>query len=315
MFGLIVRRLVSLIPVLLIVSFGVFALVLMVPGNAAQTLAGGDQATPERIAEVEEELGLNDPLLVQYGRWLQDAVRFDFGNSLLSRQSVADEIRSRFPITLGIAVASMAVALLIGVPAGILSGMRPGSRVDKGGVLLASLGIAIPSFWMAILLVTFFAVDRQWLPAIGFVRFTDDPAEWLRHTILPALALGTAAAAALARQLRAGLVDSLGSDYVRTSWATGGGTARAVGKHGLRNAAIPAVTVIGLQLTVLLGGTVIIERIFSIQGLGTYMYDGVIGYDLPVIQGCVIVFVLVHLLVNLLVDISYGWLNPRVRVT
>lgn len=315
MLGLILRRLLSLIPVLLIVSFGVFALVLLVPGNAAQTLAGGDQATPQRVAEVEHQLGLDDPVVVQYGRWLRNAAHLDFGKSLLSRQSVSSEILSRLPVTLGIAIAAMLVALLIGVPLGILSGMRPGSRVDKTGVLVASLGVAIPSFWAAIILVTFFAVDHQWLPAIGYAPFSDNPAEWARYTILPAIALGAAAAAALARQLRAGLVDSLGSDYVRTSWALGGGTARAVGKHGLRNAAIPTVTVIGLQISVLLGGTVIIERIFSIQGLGTYMYDGVISYDLPVIQGCVIVFVLIHVIVNLLVDVTYGWLNPRVRVT
>jgi peptide/nickel transport system permease protein len=313
--GLIGRRLLSLIPVLLMVSLGVFSLVLLVPGNAAQTLAGGEQATEERIREVEAELGLDDPVIEQYGRWLRGAVVLDFGDSLLNRQSVSGEIGSRFPVTLSIAVAAMTVALLIGVPLGILAGTRPGSGVDKAGVLAASLGVAIPNFWMAIILVSFLAIDHNWLPALGFTRITEDPGEFLRSVTIPAIALGTSAAAALARQLRAGMVDVLGSDYVRTSWALGSGTRTVVGKHGVRNAAIPAVTVMGLQLTVLLGGTVIIERIFSIRGLGTYMYDGVLSYDLPVIQGCVVVFVLVHLLVNLLVDISYGLLNPRVRIT
>ena len=312
---LILRRLLALIPLLFIVSLAVFSLTLLLPGDPAIALAGGDAASPEAIEQVRNELGLDDPFPVRYGRWVAGALRFDFGNSLENGRSVSDEIRARFPVTFGIALAAVAVTLLIGVPAGILGGLRPGSWMDRVGVLTASLGIAVPSFWLAMLLVAALAVQLGWLPAIGYRGFTESPIDWLRHVLMPAVALGTAGAASLARQLRAALVDVLGTSYVRTAWAKGARPRRVIAVHALRNAALPAVTILGLQFSALLGGTVIIEQIFGIPGLGTYALRAIISNDLPVIQGVTIVFVLVRVLFNLLVDLSYGLLDPRIRLT
>jgi len=313
--ALILRRLLALVPLLFAVSLAVFSLILLLPGDPAITLAGGDGASPEAIEKIRRELGFDDPFPVRYGRWLAGALRFDFGNSLENGKPVSDEIRARFPVTFGIALAAVAVTLLVGVPAGILGGVRPGSWMDRAGVLTASLGIAVPSFWLAMLLVAVFAVQLTWLPAIGYRSFAASPVDWLCHVLMPAVALGTAGAASLARQLRAALVDVLGSSYVRTAWAKGAGARRVIAVHALRNAALPAVTILGLQFSALLGGTVIIEQIFGIPGLGTYALRAILSNDLPVIQAVTIVFVLVRVLFNLLVDLSYGLLDPRIRLT
>jgi len=313
--ALILRRLLALVPLLLLVSLAVFSLTLLLPGDPAITLAGGDGASPEAIERVRQELGLDDPFPVRYGRWLAGALRFDFGNSLENGKPVADDIRTRLPVTFGIALSALAVTLLIGVPAGILGGVRPGSWMDRAGVLTASLGIALPGFWLAMLLVGVFAVRLAWLPAIGYRGFAESPTDWFRHVVLPALALGTAGAASLARQLRAALVDVLDTPYVRTAWAKGARPRRVIAVHALRNAALPAITILGLQFSALLGGTVIIEQIFGLPGLGTYALRAILSNDLPVIQGVTIVYVLVHVLFNLLVDLSYGLLDPRIRLT
>ncbi len=315
MVSLVLRRLLALIPLLFLVSTGVFSLTLLLPGDPAITLAGGEGASLEDIEAVREALGLNDPFPVRYGRWVAGVLRGDFGISLDSGKPVSDEIRARFPVTFGIAILAVLVALSIGVPAGILGGVRPGSLADRLGVLAASIGIAVPSFWLAMILIAFLAVELGWLPAIGYRGFGQSPVDWLRHVIMPALALGTAASAAMARQLRAALVDVLGTNYVRTAWAKGAGSGRVLAKHALKNAALPAITILGLQFSSLLGGTVIIEQIFGIPGLGSYSLRAIIANDLPVIQAVTIVFVLVHVLFNLLVDLAYGLLDPRIRLT
>ncbi len=315
MASLVLRRLLALIPLLFLVSTGVFSLTLLLPGDPAITLAGGEGASLADIAAVREALGLNDPFPVRYGRWVAGVLRGDFGISLDSGKPVSDEIRARFPVTFGIAILAVLVALSIGVPAGILGGVRPGSLADRLGVLAASIGIAVPSFWLAMILIAFLAVELGWLPAIGYRGFGQSPVDWLRHVIMPALALGTAASAAMARQLRAALVDVLGTNYVRTAWAKGAGSGRVLAKHALKNAALPAITILGLQFSSLLGGTVIIEQIFGIPGLGSYSLRAIIANDLPVIQAVTIVFVLVHVLFNLLVDLAYGLLDPRIRLT
>jgi peptide/nickel transport system permease protein len=312
--ALIVRRLLSLVPIFLIVSFAVFMLVALVPGDASVTLAGGENATPEKIAAVRAELHLDEPLASQYGRWLGDAVQGDLGTSLFTKVPVSEEIAHRFPITLGLVLASLVVGLAVGVPLGILAALRPGTAIDKSSRLGTSLAIAVPNYWLAIELVVVFAVTWKILPASGYVPFSDDPAEWLRHIALPALALGTWSAASLARQLRASLIDALDAKYARTAWGKGAGTKRVVLKHAMKNAAIPVVTVLGLQIGFLLGGSVIIEQIFSIPGMGSYFVQAVTSFDVPVIQGVTIVFVIVAVLLSLIVDISYGLLDPRVRV-
>jgi peptide/nickel transport system permease protein len=318
MLGLVVRRVLSLIPILLIVSFVVFMLTELVPGDAAVTIAGGADATPERIEQVRTELGLDRPVLERYGDWLSDAVQLDFGRSLLNQQgpTIAEEIEARLPVTFSIAIAGLLISMLIGIPLGILSGLRPGAVVDRASVTATSIGLAIPSFVVALFLVNTFAIDLGWFPALSnrYVPITEDPGEWLRWVALPALSIGIFAGASVARQVRAAIIDALQSNYVRTALSVGMGTRKTVVKYAFKNAAIPAVTVLGLQLSGLLGGVVIIEQIFSIPGLGTYLLRALTAPDVPVIQAVTITFVIIHVLMNLVVDISYGYLNPRVRV-
>jgi peptide/nickel transport system permease protein len=309
------RRILSLIPILLLVSVVVYGFMALIPGDAAVQLAGGAGASEEQIQEVREELGLDDPFLVQYGRWLGDAVRLDFGTSLTSGNSVTEEIADRLPRTFSIALGAMVVGLLFGVPAGIIAGMRAGTKTDRSLIAGTTFGIAIPNFVLAMLLVYVFAIELGWFPAIQLTPFSESPWEWFRSLVLPSLALGIALAASLARQLRGELTDVMSRSYVRTAWAKGGLSRRVVGKHALKNAAIPAVTVIGLQLGALLGGAVIIEQIFSISGLGGYLVSAVVSADMPVVMGVTMVFVLVYVTLSLLVDITYGLLNPKVRVT
>jgi peptide/nickel transport system permease protein len=311
---LIARRLVSLIPVLFIVSLIVYGLMALVPGDAAVQLAGGVNATEEQIEEVRTELGLDDPFIVQYGRWLKDAIRLDFGESLTSGRSVSEDIKNKLPITASIAFGAMTVGILIGVPAGIIAGMRAGTKLDRGLIFGTTLGIAVPNFWLAMVLVLIFAVNLGWFPAVGFTRLTEDPWNWLKSLVLPSVALGTFVAASLARQLRGELADVMHRAYVRTAWAKGGSARLVVGKHALKNAVIPAITVLGFQLGALIGGTVILEQIFSIPGLGTYLLLAITSSDMPVIMGVTFMFVLVYTLMSLLVDIAYGLVNPKVRI-
>jgi peptide/nickel transport system permease protein len=318
MAGLILRRLFALIPILLIVSFGVFMLSELVPGDPAVTLAGGDRATPERIAAIREQLGLEQPLLQRYGSWLADAVRFDFGRSIYGGETgptVIEDIWRRLPVTLSIVAAGVTFSTLIGVPLGVLAGLRPGSLLDRLCSTSIMVGLAIPNFLLALLLVWAFAIRFRWFPSIGFTPLTESPFEWLKSILLPGLALGMAAAASVGRQVRAALVEVVYSNYVRTAWAKGCSPMRAIGKHALKNAAIPAVTVLGLQISALIGGAVLVEQIFSLPGIGTYMLRALTNSDVPIIQGVVVFFVLTHVVVNLIVDISYGLLNPKVRVS
>jgi peptide/nickel transport system permease protein len=318
MLALIARRLVSLIPILLIVSTVVFLLVELVPGDAATKVAGGADATPERIAEVRAELGLDRPLLERYGDWLGDAVQLDFGSSLFAREgapTIAEEIATKLPVTFSITLAGLFVSVLIGFPLGLLAAVRPGGFVDRVSNTLTSLGLAIPSFVVALFLITTFAIDRDWFPALGYTPFGEDPWQWLRSITLPALSIGLFATASVARQVRAATIDALQSSYVRTALSVGTGTRKTVMKYAFKNAAIPAVTVLGLQLSTLLAGVVIIEQIFTIPGIGIYMFRALSAPDVPVIQAVTLTFVIMHVLVNLAVDISYGFLNPRVRVS
>jgi peptide/nickel transport system permease protein len=312
---LVARRLAMLVPVLLLVSFGVFMLLALVPGDPAVTLAGGTSASPDAIAHVRAQLHLNDPLLVQYGHWLGGVIHLDFGRSLITGIPVAHEISSRLPVTLSLVAAATVVALIVGVPLGIASGSRPGGAVDAGARLISSLGIAIPSFWLAVILVSVFAVHWRIFPPSGFTRLSASPGQWARDITLPAVALGLLVAASLARQLRAGIVDVLHANYIRTAWAKGASPRTVIVRHALQNAAIPAVTVLGVQIGYLLGGAVIIEQIFSIPGVGSYMLQAITSHDLPVVQGVTLVFVVFQTAMSLLVDVSYGFLNPKVRVT
>jgi peptide/nickel transport system permease protein len=312
---LVLRRLLALVPVLLIVSFAVFFLLALVPGNPAITLAGGVTATPAQIAHVTAQLHLNDPLLVQYGRWLGNALHGNLGTSISTGQPVTQQIEQRFPVTFGLVVASAIVSLVVGIPVGLISGIRPQGVVDGGARTFTTLGLAVPSFWLAVLLVSIFAVHWHVFPPTGYTSISTSFTGWLRDITLPAITLGVLVGATLARQLRASLIDTLDTPYIRTAWAKGGTRRTVLFRHGLKNAAMPVVTVFGIQIGYLLGGAVIIEQIFALPGLGPYMLSGITDHDLPVVQGVAVVFVLFQMAMSLLVDISYGYLNPKVRVS
>ncbi|MGP0107481.1 MAG: ABC transporter permease [Acidimicrobiales bacterium] len=311
---LVLRRLLSIIPVLLIVSFAIFFLLALVPGDPAVTLAGGVTATPAEIARVRAQLHLNEPLIVQYWHWLTGAVRGNLGTSLSSGQSVSQQIATRFPVTFGLVVASAIVSLIVGIPLGIVSGVRPGGSVDGSARTFSTLGLALPSFWLAIILVSIFAVHWKIFPPTGYTAITESFTGWLTDITLPAVTLGLLVGATLARQLRASLIDVLDTPYVRTAWAKGGTRRSVLFGHALKNASMPVVTIFGIQIGYLLGGAVIVEQIFAMPGLGPYMLSGITDHDLPVVQGVAIVFVLFQMTMSLLVDISYGYLNPKVRV-
>ncbi|QIX53711.1 ABC transporter permease [Rhodococcus sp. DMU1] len=315
MLALILRRIAALIPVMLLVSFVVFMLSTLIPGDAATVLAGGENATPERIAEVRAELGLDQPLLVQYWDWLRHALVLDFGDSLVDQRPVIGTIQDRFPVTLTLAFAAIAFGVIVGGLAGFVAGKRPGSTRDRVATVGSSIGMAVPNFWLGMLLISAFSLQLGWLPPGGLPLFAEDPAGWSQSLVLPAIALGMLPAAIIMRQLRASLVDVMGSHYVRTAWGKGGGVTRVVGKHALKNAAMPTVTVLGLTMGSLIGGSVLVEQIFSIPGLGTRLLQAVLDSDLPMIQGIVVFFALIQVVLMLLVDIAYSFLNPKVRTS
>ena len=223
-------------------------------------------------------------------------------------------IAARFPVTLAVAAGGMVIAILVGLPAGIISGIRQGTVRDRAVTIGSSIAVATPDFWLAILLVIVFAVKLKWLPALGYTPFTQSPVEWFKDLLLPWVALGIGGSAVIARQVRGALIDTLDQDYMRTALAKGLTQRMVIGKHALKNALSPAVTVIGIQFGYLLGGTLIIEQIFSLPGLGTYIIQAIDDKDIPEIQGVVLVVAVSFIIINLIVDIIYGYLNPKVRL-
>lgn len=310
----VVRRVGAAVLIFFLVSIFVFALVLIVPGDPAIAVAG-EHADTEYIAAVRDELGLNDPILTQYSRWLGSALRGDFGRSLMSGEDVVNGLLVRFPATASLMLLSVGLALIVGVPAGMAAGLKPGSTIDRIVSLAATLGVAIPNFWLGLLLVMYLSIQLGWFPAVGYTPITENPYEWLRGLILPAITLGTSGAAEIARQTRAGVYDVYQREYIRTAYANGLPRRRVIGRHILRNAAIPIVTILGLQVAQLLGGSVIIETVFGIDGIGRYAITAVSQRDFPVVQGMVLFVTIIVLIVNLAVDLSYSIINPKVRAT
>ena len=314
MIGYIARRLLAMVPLVGLISCLVFSMTFLIPGDPARTLAGGLHASPDQVVLVRQQLGLNHSVPNQYWHWLTHALSGNLGNSLFSHLSVAAEIRHRFPVTFSMAIGALVVILVLGIPAGIAAGTRPGGVVDRLVTLGTSTAIAVPDFWLGIMFVIVFAVKLKVLPAIGYVGFTRSPVAWATHLYLPWLALGIGGAAPVARQLRGALVDVLDQDYIRTAESMGAPRWLVVVKHALKNAAIAPLTIIGIQFAYLLGGTVILEYIFSIPGMGLYFFDALNGKDLPVIQGVTMVVALTFVLLNLGVDVLYAYINPKVRV-
>ncbi|WP_456598603.1 ABC transporter permease [Blastococcus sp. SYSU DS0616] len=308
------RRMLGLFPILFFAAMITFLLVYLTPGDPAIAMAG-EFATPQRIAEIRERMGFNDPFLVQFWSWASGVLTGDLGTSLFNTTPVWELVLNRMPVTLSLTLLAVLLSVVIGVPLGLIAGMRKNSLADRILTILASLGIATPHFWIGTMLVLFLALQLRLLPATGYVPLTENPWEWFLHMLLPAIALGAGTIAEIARQTRSGTIQVLERDHIRTARAMGLSTRSIVGKHVIKNAAIPVVTVLGVQVAHLLGGAVVVEQVFALPGLGQLLITSVLQRDIPVIQGVVLLTAVIVVLVSLLVDLSYSYLNPKVRQT
>jgi ABC-type dipeptide/oligopeptide/nickel transport system permease component len=310
----IVWRGIQAVIVLALSSAVLFYVMHILPGDPAALIAGPD-AKPADVEAIRHKFGLDGPLINQYGRWLGDLVKGDFGQSLRGNRPVSERLTQAIPPTLELALASLFVALLLGVPLGVMAGARPGSRWDYGLATFAGFALGIPGFFLGILALLLFAIRLDWLPASGRVSFTDNPVEAFRHLLLPAVTLGLSSAAVFARFVRGAVVESMRDDYVRTAWAKGLQERRIILAHVLPNSFIPLITAVALQTGRLLGGAIITEQVFAWPGLGRLVVDAVLQRDYMVVQGVLVLFVVTFVGVNFLADIAYGVADPRVRAT
>lgn len=305
-------RLMQMLPVLAIASVAVWLMIYLIPGDPALALLGPD-VTPEQLKLARARMGLDQPWPAQYALWLGRVLEGDLGVSYLNGLPVRTMLAQRIPVTLQLTVASLIVALLISAPLGILSAVRPRSWMGRFASSYNALAMAVPTFWLGILLVLFFGLYLRWLPTSGYVPVWEEPARALRFLILPALTLGAYVSAVLARFTRSALTESLGQDYVRTARAKGLGERSVVGVHALKNALIPVVTVLGLQFGAFMGGAVITEAIFDYPGLGRMLLQAILTRDYTVVQGTILFVVSAFVVINLLTDLAYAFLDPRIR--
>ena len=345
MFRYTIRRVLGLIPVIFGISLLVFLMLRLIPGDPVSAILG-ERSTPQQREDLRRALGLNRPLFLdfsgdgnpfdsQYGTFMGDLAQGDLGQSILRKRSVRTELGERFPATAELTIAALLIASFAGVTIGILAATRRGSILDASSMLLALIGVSIPIFWLGLMFQYFFAVNLRVLPislrldpslSRGFKMITgfytidgllrgrpDITLNALKHLILPSVALSTVPLAIIARMTRSAMLEVLGQDYIRTAWAKGLGERVVILRHAFRNALLPVVTVVGLQLGFLLGGAVLTETVFSWPGIGTWLLGGILARDYPVVQGGVIVVALVFVVVNLFVDLSYAWLDPRIK--
>ncbi len=312
MYAFIARRLLATLPVLLIVAVLVFLLLRMAPGDPAVILAG-DAADTQQIERIRDDLGLNRPTPVQFGIWAAKLLSGDLGESVYYKTPVTTLIGQRLEATLSLALITIAFAVVVAVPMGVLAAWRPGSRLDRVLMGLSVLGFSVPVFVLAYLLVWLVSVKLGWLPVQGYTPLADGVGPWLRHLILPAFTLSVTYIALIARVTRATVLDTLGEDYIRTAHAKGLPETTVLVRHALRNAAVPIVTVIGIGVALLVSGVVVTESIYAIPGLGRLTVDAVLARDFPTVQGLILLFSLSYVLVNLLVDLSCVFFDPRIR--
>jgi peptide/nickel transport system permease protein len=308
-----VRRAFISAVTLLLISLIVFTGVRMIPGDPARVLAG-TEADAAGIEEIREKYGLNAPLPVQYLRWLGLAATGDLGESIRTRTPVAWMVATKLPITIELTLLSLAVALAIAIPGGVIAAVRRNSAWDVLASGVSLCGVSVPNFWLGIMLILLVSVRFGWLPASGFVPIAEDPLGNLKRMLMPALVLGTGLAAVLMRQTRNAMIEVLSADYVRTARAKGLAQKAVVVRHALRNGLIPVVTILGLQMGALMGGAVVTEQIFVLPGFGRLIVEAVFTRDYPVVQGVVLITASSYVLINLLVDLSYTVLNPRIRI-
>ena len=299
------RRVLGVVPVLFGVMLAVFSMLFLVPGDPVKIMLAEFVTTPDQIAQMRAQLHLDEPLLQQYGRFVAGALRGDLGTSIRSRRPVATEIGENVASTGGLALASMAVAVAIGVPLGLLAALFRNSWLDVGSMVVALLGVSMPSFWLGLLLIFAFSLQLAWFPATGGGD--------LVHLVLPSITLGTIASAIIARLTRSSMLEVLGQDYVRTARAKGLGAWSVVARHALKNALIPIITIFGLQFGNLLAGAVIVETVFGRPGLGRLIVGGILTKDFPLVQGTVLFVATAYVMINVLVDVAYAFADPRIR--
>jgi peptide/nickel transport system permease protein len=313
MIGYVLRRILQLLPVLLLASLGIWAMVYAVPGSPVGALVG-ENATPEQIRATVERLGLDRPVLVQYWRWLGAALAGDLGYSIQSREPVVGLIAARIPATLQLGIGSSLVGLLVGVPVAVASAVWPGGWVDRLLSGWSALALGVPTFWLGILLILLFAVELHWLPSVSaYVPIWRDPLGALRNTVLPAATLGIYVSGIFARFLRAALLGELRADYVRTARSKGLRERDVIGRHVMRNAMLPFVTVVGLMTASFIGGTVVTEAVFTYPGIGRLLIQAIDARDYPLIQGCIMFILVVYVAMNVLVDVLYAYIDPRIE--
>jgi peptide/nickel transport system permease protein len=312
----ILRRIILALIVLIIVTLIVFMAMRILPGDPIyMIMTSGDMtnATLQQIEEVRREFGLDKPLIVQYGNWLAGVVHGDFGTSIVGRVPVMGEIGRRVPITLNLSVLALCVAVIIGIPAGIICALRRGTWIDTMVTVLANAGITIPIFWLGVMLIYLFSLQLHWLPVQGYTSPFVDPGKSLRQIIMPVFCLSIFPLASMARQTRSSMLEVMRQDYIRTAWSKGLKERMIVTRHALKNGLIPVVTLLGMSLSNIIGGSVLMETVYNIPGMGRMAVNAVFNHDYPVVQGFILLIAMTVLTVNLIVDISYGWLDPRIR--
>jgi peptide/nickel transport system permease protein len=314
MLGFAARRLVILVPTAWAIATLAFIAIHFIPGDATDFLLQDDR-DPVKAAQIRENLGIDRPILVQYFSWFADLLRGDLGTSYLTGRSISSDVMERLPATLELTVGGVVIALLIAVPAGVFSASRRGRWPDAVTRVAAFVGVSVPSFWLALMLVIVFAVTLRWAPSSGYVSFVDDPAENLRRLALPAITLGIAMAGTVTRMLRASMIETLQEEFVRVAHAKGVPNGRVLRRHAFRTALIPSITAVGLQVGYLIGGTVVLEKVFAWPGNGRYLLDAISARDYPVVQAMILVYGVLFILINLVVDLLYGLADPRVRRT
>ncbi len=312
MLSYIIRRLLGVIPVMLVVGIFVFSLLHLAPGDPAAIIAG-DNATEENVAKIRANLGLDRPFIEQFASWGWATLRGDLGVSMFSNIPVTKLVQQRVGPTVSLALTTMLVAVSIAITVGVLAAWKAGSLFDRAVMGLAVMGFSVPVFVVGYILVYFFALEWRWLPVQGYRPLADGFWDWLRHLILPSIALGLAYVALIARITRASMLEVLAEDYIRTASAKGVATVPILLRHALKNAAVPIITVIGIGVALLISGVVITESVFNIPGVGRLVVDAITRRDYPIIQGVMIIFAGVYVLINLVVDISYSFLDPRIR--
>jgi peptide/nickel transport system permease protein len=314
MFGFLVRRLAQMVPVLFIVTGLVFGMLWMIPGDPARAFVGpGEVLDEQQLAAIRKEHNFDRPIVVQYALWLGRTVQGDLGRSVLTNRRVTTELWGRAQVTFGLGVAGILLAVVLSLPAGIASAVYRGRFADHVATILSIGAVAVPGFWFGIMTILLFGVQLRWLPVQGYVPFADSPLLWLKHIILPALAIGVTSCALIMRQTRSAMLEVLAQDYVRTARAKGMPNAVVIWIHSLRNALLPVITLLGLQIGHIFAGAVVIETLFGIPGMGSYLVQAIFQRDFAVVQAAVLLMALAVLAANLATDIACAWLDPRIK--